>query len=330
MIHGRKRFVTVLTGLATAAVVGIVPTTPTYADPDIDDVQTKVDRLYHQAEQANERYLDAKLELADLDKQLRRLKADQKRQQTKLNQARSQVEDSIVRQYQGASLSAVGEVVVSDDPTAFLSQLSTMSAYNDLQTQRFKKFSTELEALQIRREAAKKQADKIAKIKGKLGKDKKIVDDKLEDAEELLGELEADEREQLEPPPSRGDDKPLPDVPVSGRAKAAVNYALAQVGDAYVYGSEGPDAFDCSGLTMMAWAQAGVSLTRSSSSQMGDGAPVSQSDLQPGDLVFYYKPVSHVAIYIGGGQIVHASNPSTGVRIDPIGLMPYSGAVRPG
>lgn len=328
MTHGRKRFVTVLTGLATAAVVGIVPTTPTYADPDIDDVQAKVDRLYHQAEQANERYLDAKLELADLDKQLRRLKADQKRQQSKLNQARGQVEDSIVRQYQGANLSAVGEVVVSDDPSAFLSQLSTMSAYNDLQSQRFKKFSTELEALRIRREAAQEQAKEIAKIKAKLGKDKGIIDDKLEEAEELLGELEAEEREQFAPP-SRGD-QPLPDVPVSGRAKAAVAYALAQVGDSYVYGAEGPDAFDCSGLTMMAWAQAGVALTRSSSSQMGDGAPVSQSDLQPGDLLFYYSPVSHVAMYIGGDQIVHASNPSTGVRIDKWDLMPYSGAVRPG
>ena len=122
----------------------------------------------------------------------------------------------------------------------------------------------------------------------------------------------------------------LPNVPVSGRAGAAVSYALAQVGDAYVYGATGPDAFDCSGLTMMAWAQAGVSLPHSSSAQMGSGTPVSQSELQPGDLVFYYSPVSHVGIYIGNGQIAHASNPSTGVQVSPVFSMPYSGAVRPG
>ena len=81
---------------------------------------------------------------------------------------------------------------------------------------------------------------------------------------------------------------------------------------------------------MMAWAQAGVSLPHSSSAQMGSGSPVSQSDLQPGDLVFYYSPVSHVGIYIGNGQIVHASNPSTGVQVSPVFSMPYSGAVRPG
>jgi cell wall-associated NlpC family hydrolase len=105
---------------------------------------------------------------------------------------------------------------------------------------------------------------------------------------------------------------------------------MAQVGDAYVYGATGPSAFDCSGLTMMAWAQAGVSLPHSSSAQMGSGTPVSQSDLQPGDLVFYYSPVSHVGMYIGNGMIVHAANPGDGVTTAPVNSMPYSGAVRPG
>jgi cell wall-associated NlpC family hydrolase len=119
-------------------------------------------------------------------------------------------------------------------------------------------------------------------------------------------------------------------VPVSGRAAAAVQYALAQVGDAYVYGAAGPSAFDCSGLTMMAWAQAGVGLPHSSSAQFGSGPHVSSSALQPGDLVFYYSPISHVAIYIGNGLIVHAAYPGAGVRVAGVFSMPYSGAVRPG
>ena len=88
---------------------------------------------------------------------------------------------------------------------------------------------------------------------------------------------------------------------------------MAQVGKSYVYGAAGPSAFDCSGLTMMAWAQAGVGLPHSSGAQMGSGTPVSQSELQPGDLVFYYSPVSHVGMYIGNGQIVNALNPGAGV-----------------
>jgi peptidoglycan DL-endopeptidase CwlO len=80
----------------------------------------------------------------------------------------------------------------------------------------------------------------------------------------------------------------------------------------------------------MAWAQAGVGLPHSSSAQQGSGTRVSSSSLEPGDLVFYYSPVSHVGIYIGGGRIVHAANPSTGVVVSGVFSMPYSGAVRPG
>ena len=105
---------------------------------------------------------------------------------------------------------------------------------------------------------------------------------------------------------------------------------MAQVGDSYSYGAVGPDSFDCSGLTMAAWAQGGVSLPHSSGSQMGSGTPVSTSALQPGDLVFYYSPVSHVGIYVGNGQLVHAANPSTGVQLTSVFSMPVSGAVRPG
>ncbi|MGZ4438635.1 MAG: C40 family peptidase, partial [Nocardioidaceae bacterium] len=123
---------------------------------------------------------------------------------------------------------------------------------------------------------------------------------------------------------------PTASVPASGRAAAAVAYAMAQVGKAYVYGAAGPSAFDCSGLTMQAWSAAGVSLPHSAAAQQGYGTPVSESQLQPGDLVFYYSPVSHVGMYIGGGKIVNAENPSVGVAIAPLHMMPYAGAVRPG
>ncbi len=113
-------------------------------------------------------------------------------------------------------------------------------------------------------------------------------------------------------------------------ASAVVDYAMAQVGDPYVWGAVGPDSFDCSGFTMAAWAQAGVSLPHNSSAQMGSGTPVSTDALVPGDLVFYYSPVSHVGIYVGNGQIVHAGNPAIGVTTAPLHQMPLVGAVRPG
>lgn len=115
----------------------------------------------------------------------------------------------------------------------------------------------------------------------------------------------------------------------SGGAAQAVAYALAQVGKRYVHGAVGPGAYDCSGLTMAAWRSAGVGLPHNSRAQFGSRPRVAIGNLQPGDLVFYYSPISHVAIYIGGGKIVDAANPRTGVRIASVGSMPISGAVRP-
>nr|WP_281352525.1 NlpC/P60 family protein [Phytoactinopolyspora alkaliphila] len=105
---------------------------------------------------------------------------------------------------------------------------------------------------------------------------------------------------------------------------------MAQRGEPYQWGGSGPNSWDCSGLTMMAWRQAGVSLPRSSGSQIGVGTRVSRSQLQPGDLVFYYSPISHVAIYIGNGQIVHATKPGDVVKVSPVDQMPFAGASRPG
>jgi peptidoglycan DL-endopeptidase CwlO len=324
----RKRLVTVLSGCAMIAGVGFMPSSPAQAEPDIDDVQTRVDRLYHEAEQAQERYHDAQLELKDLQRDLTSLQADQDRQDDAFEDVRDQVQDSIVRQYEGESLSNVGQVVVSDDPSSFLAQLSTMSAFNDLQSQLFDKYSTEADALGIRQAATEKRAADVADLEKQLADDKETVDKKLAEAQDLLDELKAKEREEIL---SRGSTTRVPsDVPASGRAAAAVAYALAQVGDAYVYGAAGPSAFDCSGLTMMAWAQAGVSLPHSSSAQFGSGPHIAMSDLQPGDLVFYYSPISHVGMYIGNGMIVHAANPGTGVVVSSVSSMPYSGAVRPG
>jgi cell wall-associated NlpC family hydrolase len=329
VLNGRRRTFAAISGVLLAVVIGSVPSSPAQAEPTIDEVQHRVDRLYHEAEQASERYNQAKVELEELRKDLDALEADQNRQDGRLATVREQVQDSIISQYEGTSISAVGQAVVSDDPSAFLSQLTTMSAYNDIQTQLLADYSTELKAHDIRKSATDDRRAQISAIEQQLADEKATIDDKLAEAKDQLSTLKDQEREELLA--SRGGTVRLPtDVPVSGRAAAAVQYALAQVGDAYVYGAAGPSAFDCSGLTMMAWAQAGVGLPHSSSAQFGSGAHVSSSDLQPGDLVFYYSPISHVAIYIGNGLIVHAANPGAGVLVAGVFSMPYAGAVRPG
>jgi cell wall-associated NlpC family hydrolase len=326
VFNGRKRLISALAGLALAASIGLVPGTAS-ADPDIDDVEKRVDDLYHEAEAAQERYHDIKLELDELRADLRSLESDQARQGRRMETAQEQVRESVIRQYQGENLSAVGQVFVSEDPGAFLDQLSTMTSYNDLQSQMFSAYAREAKALDIRSDATQTRLDDIAAAEQKLAEEKANVDEKLAEAKELLSRLEAEERERMTASRST---TALPDVAASGSAGAAVQFAMAQVGDAYVYGAAGPDAYDCSGLTMAAWAAAGVALPHSSSAQYGSGPHISASALQPGDLVFYYSPISHVGMYIGNGMIVHAANPGTGVAVAGLYSMPYVGAVRPG
>src|SRR5205085_5134221 len=111
-------------------------------------------------------------------------------------------------------------------------------------------------------------------------------------------------------------------------AQAAVNTALAQVGDPYVWGAAGPDSFDCSGLTQYAYAAAGISLPHSSSIQSTMGTPVAYANLQPGDLVFFYTPVSHVGMYIGNGQMVHAGTSGDVVKVVKLANMPSFNSAR--
>jgi cell wall-associated NlpC family hydrolase len=112
-------------------------------------------------------------------------------------------------------------------------------------------------------------------------------------------------------------------VPASSQAaQVAVNTALAQQGKPYVWGGAGPNSFDCSGLSQYAYGAAGISLPHSSKMQSTMGIPVPRADLQPGDLVFFYSPVSHLGIYIGNGQMVHAPSSGDVVRVINVDSMP--------
>jgi cell wall-associated NlpC family hydrolase len=114
----------------------------------------------------------------------------------------------------------------------------------------------------------------------------------------------------------------------SPAADKAWQEANAQTGKAYQYGAAGPDAFDCSGLTQWAYRAAGIELPHSSSAQSELGTPVARADLRPGDLVFFYSPVSHVGMYIGNGQMVHAATEATGVQVTSVDMEGYNFARR--
>ena len=332
MPNGRKRIAaiaaTLITLMTALVVVGIGVATPTAnAKPDLQTVKKKVEKLDHQAEQASERYNDARVKLAQTQTKLSALNSDLARQQQVVDSMREQVAQMVVDQYQGDALSTTSQVVLSSNPDAFLDNLNAVSAYNNQRGEVMKEFSTELDRLKLRKAAVKAEAKRLTSLQKQMAAEKAQIDEKAAKAKAVLDDLEAKARAQIL---SGGWTGTLPDIPASGRAAAAVRFAMAQVGKSYVYGASGPNSYDCSGLTMRAWGMAGVGLPHSSSAQQGSGMRVSESDLRPGDLVFYYSPVSHVGMYIGNGLIVNAENPSSGVRVTGLHSMPYVGAVRPG
>jgi cell wall-associated NlpC family hydrolase len=120
-----------------------------------------------------------------------------------------------------------------------------------------------------------------------------------------------------------------PPPPVKGGAGTAVSVAAQQIGKPYEWAAEGPDSFDCSGLTMYAWGKAGVSLPHSSGAQYQSLPHVARSQIRPGDLLFFGSPIHHVGIYEGGGIMINAPETGEFVRRDSIDRSDYVGAARP-
>lgn len=317
--------------------------------PTLEQAKAQVAALQHKAEEAGESANDLRGQIKASNDRVKALQAGIKKQQAQVDGVKRQIGSLAVAGYQTSGMTTTAQLLLSTNPDQFLSQASTAQAYAGQQNSALRKFQaaqgkladlqaseqTELAALQ----AVQAQQDGLKKqIQTNLDAAEKVLG-KLSDAErrriQAENEKEADEaREQRTSRSGRMDDddedEDLPNVPASGRAAAAVNYAMAQLGDPYVWGADGPSSFDCSGLTMAAWSRAGVSLSHSSKAQINEGRRVSKSQLQPGDLVFFYSPISHVGMYIGNGRMVHASRPGKPVKTESIDAMPYSGAVRPG
>ena len=185
-----------------------------------------------------------------------------------------------------------------------------------------------LRQLELQRQREQEEADRQARLAAER--------EALESAAAEAADREAADQDVADAPstgtaestaPAAKDEAPAPQGN-SSRAQSAISAATSKVGSTYVWGTSGPSTFDCSGLTSYAYRQVGISLPRSSRAQFSMGSSVAKSDLQPGDLVFYYSPISHVGIYIGNGKIVDAANTRSGVRITTLNSMPFSGARR--
>ncbi|MGQ0466031.1 MAG: C40 family peptidase [Sporichthyaceae bacterium] len=319
--------------LTAALVVSLVagPTASHAAPNDVEQARRQVDALDHKASEATERYNVARNALRDAERLLEQAQRRSSSQQAKLRELQNSVGALAATAYRNGGVDRTLQLIFSDDPNAFLGKAAALDALSARQTAALRKVVEARRDLRASQETAATQLAVVEAQRKELAKEKTVIEGHLREARAVLSRLTAAQRNRLDRASRDYDvrgllkDLPLPNP----RAAKAIEFALAQIGDRYVWGAAGPDGWDCSGLTMVAWRKAGVSLPHSSAQQYATGRKIPRSELQPGDLVFYYRPISHVGIYLGDGKIVDAPNSRKTVRITPIDLMPYTGATRP-
>ena len=313
-----------------------------HAEPQLTpaQVKAKVDRLYQEAEVATEKYNGAKEKADAAERRIRTLQDEAARRTEKLNSARNALGSMAAAQYRDGGLDPALQLALSEDPDRYLDGAEFAERAGHRQAASVADVRKQLREIEQLRGAARIELTSLKSRQAELHRHKNTITGKLDTARSLLARLTAEERDRLQGGAGRAarsstgtrDALTAPgsataEAPNS-RAAAAISYAYSKLGSPYVWGATGPDAFDCSGLTQAAYRAAGLSLPRTTYAQIDAGRRVSRSELLPGDLVFFYSGISHVGLYIGNGQMIHAPNPSAPVRVAPLDEMPFAGATR--
>ena len=317
---------------------GLLAPSPVNAAPNLIEIQARVRDLETQATTAAEGAQEAKVQLARLKKTLDSVQQQASQQGASVAELNNSIGAIAAEQYKSGPLSKSLELLFSSNPAQYLSTAGSLEAVTRQKTIDLKKFSVATQRLNA---TSLTLSDKLALVKAAEARFKKqqdIANAKLAEAEALLKKLTTAERERLaklnDDEENADQQRSLADAGkysgLSGRGGAAIKYALEQIGDKYVFGADGMTTWDCSGLTMRAFRTAGVSLPHSSKAQYGYGKAIAKKDLQPGDLVFFGKPISHVAIYLGPDRMLHAPRKGSQVKIANMnmGAKPYIGARR--
>jgi peptidoglycan DL-endopeptidase CwlO len=291
---------------------------PANAAPTQASLEAQLERLNRQADQLVEEYLQSKLTLKRLRKTRDELRAQASGAEANLAALRTTLGARAAAAYVQGAGNTLAAVLNSEDPASAIDRVQVLELLASHDGDLMDRLALAGQAYDGRkRDLAAAEREAAAEV-ARLDAKKAEVERAAARTRELLSQMRARSASPSpspSPSPNAAPSPPPSSGGGSGAGAVAVRYAMAQVGDPYQYGAAGPNAFDCSGLTMMAWRQAGVSLPHSSSAQYSVGRRISASELQPGDLIFRYSPISHVSMYIGNGQQVSATHTGDYVRV---------------
>ncbi|HEX2285202.1 MAG TPA: peptidoglycan hydrolase RipC [Mycobacterium sp.] len=351
--HGFKR--PVLIAIAGLILLGSMLAASVQADP-ADDALAKLNELSRQAEQTTEAMHSAQLDLNNKLAAQQAAEAKHAADVAAVESARAQlatfqsaVDKVAAAQYMGGRTSGFDAMLTAASPQGLIDQLSVqrvMAAEMSAQMKSYREISQQA-ALAEQASAksaaeAKTAAEQAAAVRADLQNKQSRLQVQIAVVKSQYEALTPHQREALAAVPPAPPVPPVPPPgdpavlaappgaippgdmapPPAGHSSTVIQAALSRIGSPYSWGGSGPNAFDCSGLVMWSFQQAGISLPHSSQALAEGGQPVSRDQMQPGDLVTYYSDASHVGIYIGDGMMVHASTYGTPVRVAPVDNAP--------
>jgi peptidoglycan DL-endopeptidase CwlO len=307
---------------------------------EVEQARARLDSLNRELDLMVEQYNQARLRLQVVQARLADVRGQAQRAQATADRAISSLNANAARAYRG-----VGSQIAELFESASLADFSDRLEFIGSMAQADSDLAVEAEAAQqeARWTAAelKATAEERRGIVDALAEKQDQIESRVAEARDLYEELDREYHEALAAEAAAQEAasssssvgvSPIPPPPAPNANVAAVlQAAYSMIGTPYQYGGSSPETgFDCSGFTMWSWSHAGVYLPHSSAAQYASFPQVAQSDLQPGDLVFFYSPISHVGIYVGGGSMIHSPQTGSVVSVVPIYWDSFAGAVRPG
>jgi len=339
--HGR--LISVLIAAVVSALWLTLSPPPAYAEPTADELWQQIEQrgrelamLVEDYNEARENLRATRARIEELDQQLVPL-------QEQLEQLQAELGRFSAAAYRGAHTSAFEAMIASGSPTVLLEQVAILNRLANSRRDQIAQIQ-EVEAALVNERAEldelvmsqSQQEQELAQQRASLEAEIAELEEMYEQAREReAAEAATQAADNSSGESSSGDSQSSGNSSSSGNrpappadANAIVRFAYEQLGEPYVFGAAGPDAWDCSGLTMRAYQQIGVNLPHSVRQQYALGPYVSRSELQPGDIVYFFD-LGHAGIYVGDGMVIHAPKPGDVVKLTPMEYMDYVGATRP-
>jgi peptidoglycan DL-endopeptidase CwlO len=311
----------------TVAAALLLPAAGADATPraSVAAAKKELKKLNGQVDKLVDRYNKATTRLDAAKKQLNALNKEVTAEQRVYQGLHAKVAQIAAAAYKNGTADSTTALLAAKNPDAALSQMSAFTHLSDSRGQQLKEFLDSTQRLHREQAQAQSALEAVTRIATGLKKQKATVQKAINKQRALLikaGELVS---------PGTGSGVTY-NGPASGSARKALQYAYAQLGKPYIWGGTGPKGYDCSGLTMMSWRAAGVSLPRVVPDQYNATRHVAKADLQPGDLV-YFDDMGHEGMYVGGSRFIHAPHTGSVVKFDsmsnPWYVSHYAGGSRP-